>query len=76
MRTTPPNDLPADAAATRVAPSGERTPPLSAEAIANIIAYLEAVRRVVQRLLDDGYRIVDGEIVPPEDGQAHRQSDD
>jgi hypothetical protein len=42
---------------------------LSPEGIANIIAYLETVRRVVQRLLDDGYRIVDGEIVPPEEDE-------
>jgi len=40
-------------------------PIFTPEGVANIIAYLEIVRSILERLLDEGYTIRDGQIIQP-----------
>ena len=44
----------------------DETPPiLTEEEMRNIAAYLDALKRIHIRLMIEGYRVVDGKIVPP-----------
>jgi hypothetical protein len=44
----------------------KQTQPIFAEqGMRNIAAYLDALKRIHIRLLAEGYRIIDGAIVPP-----------
>lgn len=43
----------------------ERDIALTEQGATNLLGYLEAVRRVADRLLSEGYTIVDGVLQPP-----------
>jgi len=61
MRTAPPpHNLPVD----EKMPTADG-PIFTPEGVANIIAYLEIVRSILERLLDEGYTIRDGQIIQP-----------
>jgi hypothetical protein len=53
----------------------QTAPVLTEPATQNVAAYIDTLKRIHVRLVIEGYRIVDGEVVPPgQDGETESQS--